>query len=111
MDELDNSLYFRLTRAVIALFNNDLNKSSQLIFTVHDISLLDCQKLFRKDQIWFTHKDKENVYLYPLNEFTSEKDGIRETTALIEKYKQGVFGALPEPNLLNLLIEKGEVND
>ena len=111
VDELDNSLHFRLTRAVIALFNNDLNKSSQLICTVHDISLLDCQKLFRKDQIWFTHKDKENVYLYPLNEFTSEKDGIRETTALIEKYKQGVFGALPEPNLLNVLIEKGEVND
>lgn len=36
---------------------------------------------------------------------------FRLTTAIIEKYKQGVFGALPEPNLLNVLIEKGEVHD
>lgn len=111
VDELDNSLHFRITRAIIALYNNELNNSAQLISTVHDISLLDCQRLFRKDQIWFTHKDKEDVYLYPLTEFTSEKDGIRDTSALIEKYKQGVFGALPEPNLLNILLEKGDDND
>ena len=111
VDELDNSLHFRITRAIIALYNNELNNSAQLISTVHDISLLDCQRLFRKDQIWFTHKDKDDVYLYPLTEFTSEKDGIRDTSALIEKYKQGVFGALPEPNLLNVLLEKGDIND
>lgn len=106
VDELDNSLHFRLTRAVISLFNNDLNDRAQLICTVHDISLLDCQKLFRKDQIWFTHKDKENVYLYPLTEFTSDRSGVRETSDLIEKYKKGVFGALPEPDLLKVLIEE-----
>ncbi len=106
VDELDNSLHFKITRAIIALYNNELNESAQLICTVHDISLLDCQKLFRKDQIWFTHKDQENVYLYSLIEFTSDKDGIRETSALIEKYKQGVFGAIPDPDLLNVLIDK-----
>ena len=110
VDELDNSLHFRLTRAVISLFNNDINSRAQLICTVHDISLLDCRKLFRKDQIWFTHKDKENVYLYPLTEFTSEGCGVRETSDLIEKYKKGVFGALPEPDLLRVLIEEGDVN-
>lgn len=108
VDELDNSLHFKITRAIIALYNNELNNSAQLICTVHDISLLDCQRLFRKDQIWFTHKDKENVYLYPLTAFTSEKNVIRETSALIEKYKQGVFGALPEPDFLNILLEKGD---
>ena len=56
IDELDNSLHFRLTRAIVALFNNELNTNAQLICTVHDVSLLDCQNLFRKDQIWFTHK-------------------------------------------------------
>ena len=52
IDELDNSLHFRLTRAIMAMFNNELNKGSQLIATVHDVSLLDCQTLFRKEQIW-----------------------------------------------------------
>lgn len=111
VDELDNSLHFRITRAIIALYNNEVNNSAQLICTVHDISLLDCQKLFRKDQIWFTHKDKEDTFLYSLVEFTSEKDGIRDTSALIEKYKLGVFGALPEPDLLNVLLEKGDSDD
>ena len=105
VDELDNSLHFRLTRGIIALFNNELNSNAQLIATVHDVSLLDCQKLFRKEQIWFTHKDKENVYLYSLAEFTAEKYGIRDTSDIIEKYRKGVFGALPEPDLFQSLLE------
>lgn len=108
VDELDNSLHFKLTRAIIALFNNELNTKAQLICTVHDVSLLDCQKLFRKEQIWFAHKDRENAYLYSLANFTSEKDKIRDTTALIEKYKLGMFGALPEPDLFKSLIEVQE---
>lgn len=105
IDELDNSLHFRLTRAIIALFNNELNQSAQLIATVHDVSLLDCQTLFRKEQIWFTHKDRENAYIYSLAEFTAGRDGVRDTTDLIEKYQKGVFGALPEPDLFQSLLE------
>lgn len=105
IDELDNSLHFRLTRAIIALFNNELNTTAQLIATVHDVSLLDCQTLFRKEQIWFTFKDKENAYLYSLSEFTAEKDGVRDTSDLIEKYRKGIFGALPEPDLFQSLLE------
>ncbi len=105
VDELDNSLHFRLTRAILALFNNELNKNAQMIATVHDVSLLDCQKLFRKEQIWFTYKDKEDVYLYSLSAFTAEKDGIRDTTNLIEKYRKGMFGALPNPDLFQSLLE------
>lgn len=105
IDELDNSLHFRLTRAIIALFNNELNHEAQLIATVHDVSLLDCRTLFRKEQIWFTHKDRENVYLYSLAEFTAEKTGVRETSDLIEKYRKGLFGALPEPELFRSLLE------
>ena len=105
IDELDNSLHFRLTRAIIAMFNNELNQNAQLIATVHDVSLLDCQTLFRKEQIWFTHKDQENAYLYSLSEFTTEKTGVRDSSDLIEKYKKGVFGALPEPDLFQSLLE------
>ena len=108
IDELDNSLHFRLTRAIIALFNNEMNQNAQLIATVHDVSLLDCQTLFRKEQIWFTHKDQENAYLYSLADFTAEKDGVRDTSDLIEKYRKGVFGALPEPDLFQSLLEVRE---
>lgn len=105
VDELDNSLHFKLTRAIIALFNNELNPNAQLIATVHDVSLLDCKTLFRKEQIWFTHKDRDNAYLYSLSEFKADKNGIRSTTDLIEQYRRGVFGALPEPDLFNSLLE------
>ena len=77
VDELDSSLHFKLTRAIVALFNNELNTKAQLIFTAHDATLLDCKKLFRKDQIWFASKDNKNEYLYSLAEFTSKEDGIR----------------------------------
>ena len=105
IDELDNSLHFRLTRAILALFNNEMNQNAQLIATVHDVSLLDCQKLFRKEQIWFTHKDRQDAYLYSLADFTNEKTGIRDTSDIIEKYKKGMFGALPEPDLFSSLLE------
>ncbi len=105
VDELDNSLHFKLTREIIAMFNNEMNQRAQLIATVHDVSLLDCRTLFRKEQIWFSHKDTEHAYLYSLGEFSAAEDGIRETTDLIEKYKKGLLGALPKPDLFNSLYE------
>ncbi len=105
IDELDSSLHFRLTRAILALFNNELNRHAQLIATVHDVSLMDCRTLFRKEQIWFTHKDREDAYLYSLAEFTTEKTGVRDSSDLIEKYRKGAFGALPEPDLFESLLE------
>jgi len=105
IDELDNSLHFKLTREIIAMFNNEMNQRAQLIATVHDVSLLDCRTLFRKEQIWFSHKDSEHAYLYSLGEFSAGEDGIRETTDLIEKYKRGLLGALPKPDLFNSLYD------
>ena len=109
VDELDNSLHFKLTRAIIALFNNELNETAQLICTAHDVTLLDCKRLFRKEQIWFAHKDPQGAYLYSLAEFTADRDGVRDTTDLIEKYKSGVFGALPEPDLFKSLQEVRDI--
>lgn len=105
VDELDSSLHFKLTRALVSLYNNDLNKNAQLIFTAHDVTLLDCKKLFRKDQIWFAAKDYEGVYLYSLADYTAQNDGIRSETDIIEKYSAGVLGAVPEPDLISLLLE------
>lgn len=105
VDELDSSIHFKLTRAIISMFNNELNDNAQLIFTAHDVSLMDCKKLFRKEQIWFVHKDTEQVYLYSLASFTAE-DGIRgDTTDLFDKYKRGILGAIPEPDMLKTLLQ------
>ena len=104
IDELDSSIHFKLTRAIVSMFNNELNSKAQMIFTVHDLNLMDCKRLFRKEQIWFVHKDEEGVYLYSLAEFTA-KDGVRDTTDIIEKYRKGALGSLPEPELINSLLE------
>lgn len=111
VDELDSSIHFKLTRAIVAMFNNELNTSAQMIFSIHDINLMDCKKMFRKEQIWFVHKDKDGVYLYSLADFTAQQ-GVRDTTDIIEKYKKGALGALPDPGLMNSLLSiKGNRKD
>ena len=103
IDELDSSIHFKLTRAIVALFNNELNTSAQMIFTVHDINLMDCKRMFRKEQIWFVHKDEEGVYVYSLADFTAQ-EGVRDTTDVMEKYRKGALGALPDPELIKSLL-------
>ena len=111
VDELDSSIHFKLTRATVAMFNNELNNSAQMIFTVHDINLMDCKRLFRKEQIWFVDKDEKGVYVYSLSDFTAE-NGVRDTSDIIEKYRKGAFAALPDPELINSLLSiKGNVKE
>ncbi|SEF82988.1 AAA family ATPase [Lachnospira multipara] len=111
VDELDSSIHFKLTRAIVTLFNNELNTNAQMIFTVHDINLMDCKKLFRKEQIWFIHKDEDGVYVYSLADFTAQM-GVRDTTDVMEKYRKGTLGALPDPELIKSLLSiKSNVNN
>ncbi len=115
VDELDSSIHFKITRAIVAMFNNELNTNAQMIFTVHDINLMDCKRMFRKEQIWFVHKDQNGVYVYSLADFTAQQ-GVRDTTDIMEKYRKGALGALPDPELINSLLDikgnkKGEVAD
>lgn len=107
VDELDSSIHFKLTRAIVAMFNNELNTNAQMVFTIHDINLMDCKKMFRKEQIWFIHKNEAGVYVYSLAEFTAQQ-GVRDTTDIMEKYRKGALGALPDPELIcSLLSLKG----
>ena len=93
------------------MFNNELNTSAQMIFTVHDINLMDCKRLFRKEQIWFVDKDENGVYVYSLADFTAE-NGVRDTSDIIEKYRKGAFAALPDPELINSLLNiKGNAKE
>jgi AAA15 family ATPase/GTPase len=92
-DELDNSLHPKLTKFLIRLFQNPTtNKSNaQLVFASHEVTLLD-KEVFRRDQIWFTEKNK-----YGVTELYSAKDveGVREDTAFDKWYLSGKFGGEP----------------
>lgn len=111
IDELDSSLHFKITRAIISMFNNEINKEAQLIATLHDVSLLDCKKMFRKEQIWFTDKNEDGTLLYSLKEFSYADDGIRgDTVNIQDRYSKGAFGAIPEPDLISALLEV-EINE
>lgn len=106
VDELDSSLHFKLTRAIVALFNNELS-SAQLIFSAHDINLLDCKKLLRYDQVWFSAKKDGSAVLYPLVKLMEG----RSDTDVIEGYKTGLYGALPNPDFITLLLKEIKDDD
>jgi AAA15 family ATPase/GTPase len=95
VDEFDNSFHPLMSEFLIKLFYNaELNKTnSQLIFATHDTSILK-PELFRRDQIWFTEKDKYGATsLYSLSEF--EYDKVRANVPFDKWYLSGRFGALP----------------
>lgn len=92
VDELNNSLHPLVIKFLIELINNveENKKNAQLIFTTHDTSLLD-NEIFRRDQVWFVEKDKQNSsQIYPLLNFSP-----RKKEAIGRGYLQGRYGALP----------------
>lgn len=93
IDELHDNLHPRLVRFLVQLFHNPETNSNnaQLIFTTHETSILN-QEVFRRDQIWFCEKDKNQAkVLYPLTDFSPRKG--RENLELA--YLSGRYGALP----------------
>lgn len=98
VDELDAKLHPFLTRKIIGLFMDKSvnNKGAQLIFATHDTNLLNLQYL-RRDQIWFTEKDKtDSTELYSLVEFRDEAGKkVRNDRSIEKDYINGRFGAIP----------------
>lgn len=98
IDELDAKLHPILTRHIVKLFMNpEVNrKGSQLIFNTHDTNLLNVQ-YFRRDQIWFTEKDRhDSTDLYSLVEFIDgEGRKVRNDCSFEKDYLNGRYGAIP----------------
>ncbi|MBK1990493.1 ATP-binding protein [Sphaerospermopsis aphanizomenoides BCCUSP55] len=91
-DEFDARLHPLISKAIVELFNsNDTNYNhAQLIFMTHDTNLLS-NKLFRRDQIWFTEKNKYGATdLYSLVEYK-----IRNDASFESDYIKGKYGAIP----------------
>lgn len=92
IDELDSRLHPLVTLAIIRLFSEveSNSKNAQLIFVTHDTNLLD-KSLFRRDQIWFTEKNRYGATsLYSLAEFK-----IRNDASFGSDYIKGKYGAIP----------------
>jgi AAA15 family ATPase/GTPase len=92
IDELDSLLHPLMAIAIIGLFNSQQTnpKNAQLIFATHDVNLLSNQ-LFRRDQIWFTEKNRQEATdLYSLVEFDIDNNASFE-----QDYIQGRYGAIP----------------
>ena len=93
IDELHGSLHPKMVRFLVDLFHDEKTNpnNAQLLFTSHETSILS-QDVFRRDQIWFCEKDKEQAtILYPLTDFSPRKG--REN--LEAGYLSGRYGALP----------------
>lgn len=93
IDELHDNLHPKLVKFLVSLFHNSETnpKNAQLVFTTHETSILD-QDVFRRDQIWFCEKNKDqSTQLYPLTDFSPRKG--RENLEL--SYLSGRYGALP----------------
>jgi len=95
VDELDSKLHANLVEKLVLLFNSSkLNPAkAQLVFNTHDTNLLNTGT-FRRDQIWFTEKDRYGeARLYSLADFKT--DEVRKTEAFEDNYVRGKYGAIP----------------
>jgi AAA15 family ATPase/GTPase len=95
IDELEAHLHPLLTRELIKFIQSpEYNrKGAQLIFATHDVTLLD-PDLFRRDQIWFTEKDKNGgTQLYSMSDYKERRP--RKGEAMQKGYLAGRYGAIP----------------
>ena len=110
-DEFDAALHPEIVKGIISVFHNqEINTNgSQLIFTTHNPIYLN-NKIFRRDQILFTEKDKNSFEstLYSLADFGSVD--VRNDENYLINYFKGKYSTLPYIDFAKILSfkKKGE---
>lgn len=92
VDEINTSMHPILSQYLVSLFNSKEKNphNAQLIFTAHDVALLD-QELLRRDQIYFAQKNKTGATeLFSLADI-SERKGVDYA----KRYLEGRYDAIP----------------
>lgn len=109
MDEFDASLHPEIVKGIIALFHDpEFNKNgSQLIFTTHNPIYLN-NKIFRRDQIMFVEKDKENFQseIYTLADFGSTE--VRNDENYLINYFKGKYSSMPYIDFSSLISQEDD---
>jgi AAA15 family ATPase/GTPase len=89
IDELESSLHTKLLTYLIKTFLEN-SKEAQLIFTSHDLQVMDLE-ILRRDEVWFTEmKVDGQTELYCLSDFHPRKDKL-----IRGGYISGAYGAVP----------------
>ena len=98
VDEISARLHPLLTKLIVDIFQDSKNTKAQLIFTTHDISMLNKEQ-FRRDEIVFVDKNqKGESSLYSLSDLK-----IRDDATFNKDYLQGKYGAIPIFNYDDIL--------
>ncbi len=90
LDEFDLNMHTRISHFIFDAIN--ATQSSQFLFSSHDTTLISID-LFRRDQIYFVEKDKEQGCT-SVKRLIDIKD-FRETMDASKRYITGHFGAVP----------------
>lgn len=98
VDEMSARLHPLLTKLIVDIFCSEQNEKAQLIFTTHDISLLNKDQ-FRRDEVVFVDKNERGESsLYALSDLK-----VREDATFSKDYLQGKYGAIPIFNYDDIL--------
>lgn len=90
IDELESSMHYELLSYFIRVFLANSDNTSQLLFTTHDINLLN-EDFIRRDAVWFTDKGSDaETHLERLSEM-----GLHKTMSPYNAYRQGKLVNLP----------------
>ncbi|MCL2527156.1 MAG: ATP-binding protein [Defluviitaleaceae bacterium] len=92
-DEMAARLHPLLFKFIVDIFASNENKKAQLIFTTHDISLLNNNQ-FRRDEVVFIEKNERGES----NLFSLSDLKAREDASFSKDYLQGKYGAIPVIN-------------
>lgn len=101
-DEFGSSLHTYISRWILEQFEAPSNPNgAQIVVNTHDLLLMDTDTLFRRDQIYFTDKDRRTgaASLYSLSDFK----GIRKDMDILKSYMSGRFDAIPDIDRGDLL--------
>ena len=106
IDELNAKLHPMLVKAfIVAFLDPKVNiNHAQIVFTTHDTWQLDSE-ILRRDEIWFTEKDKDGISkLFSLYNFLDENgEKIRKDENFEKNYLQGNYGAIPTLQSFDIL--------
>ncbi len=102
LDEMSNFLHTLLAKFLIKQFKAKNNCTAQLIFTTHDITLLE-DNIFTDDEIWFCSKNSDkSTKLHSLNEYQLSINNKKHLKTIKQQhniikdaYLHGYYNAVP----------------
>lgn len=89
VDEINCCLSPSMVKGLVGYFAKMNDTNGQLIFTTHDVQLLDEKSILRSDEVWFVDKKEGASIMYSHNDFK-----VHHSISMYNGYKEGRFGAI-----------------